>query len=265
MKDLSAVKVQHTLRDPAQSRLGKYRELIVGKPGWWPLLRFELICGLVGGMPGALGIWLRGKLYPRLLGSVGRGVVFGRHVTFRHPHKIHLGDGAVIDDLCMLDAKGFANQGITLGEGVFIGRGSVLVCKDGDIHLEAGVNLSYFCEIFSSNRVTVGAKSMVAAYCYLMSGGAYDCESPIPFADQGEFASVGPLEIGPGCWLGAKAVVLDGACIGAGTVVGAGAVVNRPLPAHSVAVGVPARVVRSLGAPRPAESREGVGEACGSA
>jgi acetyltransferase-like isoleucine patch superfamily enzyme len=240
VKDLSGVKVQHTLHDPAKSRLGKYRELVVGEPGWWLLLRFELVCGLVGGLPGALGIWLRGKLYRRLLGSVGRGVVFGRHVTFRHPRKIHLGNGVVIDDLCMLDAKGFANRGITLEEGVFVGRNSVLVCKDGDIHLEQGANISYFCEIFSSNRVTVGAKTMVAAYCYLMSGGSYDCESPIPFADQEQFASAGPLEIGRDCWLGAKVVVLDGASIGDGAVIGAGAVVVKDVGERQVVRGNPA-------------------------
>src|SRR5262249_16902307 len=157
----------------------------------------------VGGMPGALGIWLRGKLYRRLLGAVGRNAIFGRSVTFRHPRKIRLGDGVVLDDHCMLDAKGAANRGITLGDGVFVGSNSILVCKDGDIEIERGVNISYFCEIFSSNRVTVGAKSAIAAYCYLMSGGAYDYESPLPPADQEQFASEGPLVVGPGCWLGA--------------------------------------------------------------
>jgi acetyltransferase-like isoleucine patch superfamily enzyme len=57
---------------------------------------------------------------------------------------------------------------------------------------------------------------------------------------------VGPLEIGAGCWLGAKVVVLDGASIAEGSVVGAGAVVNRPLPARSLALGVPARVVKTI-------------------
>jgi acetyltransferase-like isoleucine patch superfamily enzyme len=264
VKDLSAVKVQHTLRDPAKSRLQKYRELVIGEAGWWPLLRYELICGLVGGMPGALGIWLRGRLYRRILGSVGRGVVFGRNLTFRHPRKIHLGDGVVIDELCMLDAKGFSNGGITLDEGVFVGRNSILVCKDGDIHIERGVNISFFCEIFSSNQVTVGAKTLIAAFCYLMSGGSYDLESAIPMADQEQFASVGPLEIGPGCWLGAKTVVLDGASIGAGSVIGAGAVVNRPIPARSVAVGIPARVVRSIGTSCREGGVKGVYGTCGS-
>ncbi|MFC5729419.1 MULTISPECIES: DapH/DapD/GlmU-related protein [Nocardioides] len=47
-------------------------------------------------------------------------------------------------------------------------------------------------------------------------------------------------------WLGGGAIVLPGATIGDETVVGAGAVVTRDLPADVVAVGNPARVVRTL-------------------
>lgn len=55
-----------------------------------------------------------------------------------------------------------------------------------------------------------------------------------------------PISIGSNVWLGGGAVVLPGVTIGDNTVVGAGAVVTRDLPADMVAVGNPARVVRSL-------------------
>lgn len=55
-----------------------------------------------------------------------------------------------------------------------------------------------------------------------------------------------PIVIGDNAWLGGGVIVLAGVTIGANTVVGAGAVVTRDLPANVVAVGVPARVVRSL-------------------
>lgn len=50
------------------------------------------------------------------------------------------------------------------------------------------------------------------------------------------------IHIGSGAWIGAHAVVM--ADVGEGSVVGAGAVVVHPIPAHALAVGVPARVVR---------------------
>ncbi len=58
-----------------------------------------------------------------------------------------------------------------------------------------------------------------------------------------------PIVIGDNVWLGGGVVVLPGVTIGENTVVGAGSVVTRNLPANVVAVGNPARVVRSLEQP----------------
>lgn len=55
-----------------------------------------------------------------------------------------------------------------------------------------------------------------------------------------------PITIGDNVWLGGGVIVLGGVSIGENTVVGAGAVVTRDLPANVVAVGNPARVVRTL-------------------
>ena len=52
------------------------------------------------------------------------------------------------------------------------------------------------------------------------------------------------LHVGEGAWLGINAVIM--ADIGAHAIVGAGAVVTKPVPDYAVAVGVPARVVKSL-------------------
>ncbi|BCJ73633.1 maltose O-acetyltransferase [Catellatospora sp. IY07-71] len=55
-----------------------------------------------------------------------------------------------------------------------------------------------------------------------------------------------PITIGDNVWLGSGAIVLPGVTIGENTVVGAGAVVTRDLPANVVAVGNPARVIRTI-------------------
>jgi maltose O-acetyltransferase len=56
-----------------------------------------------------------------------------------------------------------------------------------------------------------------------------------------------PIRIGDGVWIGGGAIVLPGVAIGDGCVVGAGSVVTRDLPPGSLAVGNPARIIRSLG------------------
>lgn len=68
--------------------------------------------------------------------------------------------------------------------------------------------------------------------------------APGPRRDKWEAAE--PIRIGDNVWLGGGAIVLPGVTIGDNTVVGAGAVVTRDLPADVVAVGNPARVVRTV-------------------
>ena len=65
-----------------------------------------------------------------------------------------------------------------------------------------------------------------------------------PRRDKWEAAS--PITIGDNVWLGGGVIVLPGVTIGDNTVVGAGAVVTRDLPPNVVAVGNPARVIRSI-------------------
>ncbi len=55
-----------------------------------------------------------------------------------------------------------------------------------------------------------------------------------------------PVVIGKNCWLGAGALIMPGVTIGDNTVVGAGSVVTRDLPANVVAVGAPCRVLRAI-------------------
>ncbi|MCZ6800991.1 MAG: acyltransferase [Nitrospirae bacterium] len=224
-------------------RWKKYAEWVIGKTTLTGMVKYELITCLLGNWPGAMGLYLRSKVYPWILGEVGSNVVFGRGITLRHPHKIRIGKNVTIDEQCVLDAKGATNKGISIGDEVFIGRNSIIYCKDGDIEIQPQANISSNCEVFSSNQVVVGKGTLIAAYCFIMSGGTYDYRhGHVEFADQDVY-SKGPTLIGQGCWLGAKVVVLDHVSIGDGSVVGAGAVVTKDLPAGSVAVGMPARSV----------------------
>jgi acetyltransferase-like isoleucine patch superfamily enzyme len=234
-------RVQDELSRPGVSARDKYAALIVGQPGWGPLIKHELVVMLSQSVPGALGLVLRKSLYPLLLGACGRNVVFGQNVVLRHPHKVHIGDNVVVDDNCLVDAKGTSNAGIRIGSGVFIGRNTILSCKNGDIELGDGANIGFNCEIFSASRVRIGRNALVAAYCYLIGGDHDFSDASRPVLDQARKSS--GITVGDGAWLGAGAKVLDGVDIGANAVIGAGAVVRDSVPERATAVGVPARVV----------------------
>ena len=239
---VESVEIQKELFSAGKSALAKYRDLIIGRPGWWALIKYEVIT-LFSYMPGAAGLWIRSKLYPCLLGRCGKGVVFGCGVVLRHPHKIFLGDQVVIDDHCVLDAKGQSNRGIEVGPGVFIGRNSILSCKNGDIILQDGANIGFNCEIFSGARVQVGKKVMLAAYTYLIGGGHESDSTAVAPLEQARTAR--GITVGDGSWLGAGVLVLDGVTLGEQSIVGAGAVVTRSVDPRAVVAGVPARLMRS--------------------
>jgi acetyltransferase-like isoleucine patch superfamily enzyme len=239
------MRAQEQLFDRRTSAREKYAALVVGRPGLGPLVKHELITLLSQNTPGALGLLLRKTLYPSLLGACGGNVIFGQNVVLRHPHKIRIGHDVVIDDNCLIDAKGRSNRGITIGSGVFIGRNTILSCKDGDIDIDDRANIGFNAEIFSASTVRIGTDTLIAAYCYII-GGDHDFSDPSqPVLAQAR-RSTG-VTIGNGAWLGAGAKVLDGVSVGDGAVVGAGAVVREAIPARAVAVGVPARVVGQRG------------------
>lgn len=55
-----------------------------------------------------------------------------------------------------------------------------------------------------------------------------------------------PITVEDDCWIGAGAILLPGVTIGHGSVIGAGSVVNKDIPANCVAAGNPCRVIRRL-------------------
>jgi acetyltransferase-like isoleucine patch superfamily enzyme len=240
-KPPSTVGIQETLRGPRSAR-EKYQDLVVGSRSLGRLVLYELVVTFAAWVPGALGLLLRRLAYPWVLGAVGRNVTFGQGVVLRHPSKIRIGDDVTIDDLVLLDAKGTANRGITIGGGSFVGRGTILSCKDGDIVLGEQVNIGFHSEIFSGSTVEVGRYGLFAAHTYLVGGGHEHGRLDQPVIHQPR-TSLG-ITLGENVWLGTGAKVMDGVHIGRDVVVGAGAVVTGDLPDGTVAVGVPARVVK---------------------
>jgi acetyltransferase-like isoleucine patch superfamily enzyme len=247
MQEEFEASLQKKLIDQRKSFSQKYAALVIGKQGFWVFLKYELIVLLFSWVPGALGYALRRIFYPSLLGSVGRGVVFGKGITLRHPHKIRIGDNTTIDDFAVLDAKGEDNRGILIGRNVYIGRNTILSCKEGSIVLGDYNNLSANCSLLSETEIELGPYCFLAGNCYLVAGGNHsfeDVTTPIMF--QPSF-SKGGIRIAEDVWLAAGTIVLDGVTIGKGCVVGAGSVVTRSLPELSVAVGAPARVRKTRG------------------
>ena len=225
------------------SSLRKYQDIVVGSHRLSTLFRYEFITSLFGPLPGAAGMVLRKISYPGLLGRCGGGAVFGRNITIRHPGKIFLGRNVILDDNCVLDAKGSNNRGIFIGDNVIVGRNSVISCKDGDIHIGNNTNIAMNCFIQSAKTVRIGSNVLFAAYCYVIGGGDHETDrTDIPILAQGQI--VKGITIEDNCWLGAGVKVVDGITVGRDSIIGASAVVTKDVPEFSIAAGVPAKVLK---------------------
>lgn len=239
------------------SPLRAYQDLVVGSRSWLRLVHYETSVWAAY-CPGALGVLLRKLLLPGLLAFSGRGTVWGHGVVLRHPGKMRIGEGVVVDDLAYFDAKGCAEGEFEIGDGVFVSRGCIVSGKDGPLRLGPRVNLGEGCTLYASTGLEIGADTMLAAKCYI-GGGRYD-----PHGRRDRPLARQPLprrgvRIGPDCWLGAGVTVVDGVTIGRGAVVGAGAVVTEDILPYSIAAGVPARRIGMRGEenhPQQAGSRD---------
>lgn len=224
--------------------LGAYRRLCVGKEGFWFFLRYELALLFLRNLQGGLGIFCRSIFMRGLFGRAGRRIFISPGVTLRNPRRIELGDDVILDEGCVLDAKGERDGGIRLGRRVFVSRQTHLGCREGSITVGDNVSFGPFTLVhsFDASAVRVGSDVMIAANCYIAGSPSYRHErTDIPMAEQGLEEGRG-IEIGDDVWIGASTVIMDGARVGRGSIIGAMSLVRGEIPPYSIAFGIPATV-----------------------
>ena len=131
---------------------------------------------------------------------------------------------------------------IILGRWVHLGAHTALRCHEGTLSVGdktvLGRNVSVNCYL----DVEIGSSVLFADDIYVCDFDHHFDDLSRPIKDQGIAKS--RVRIEPDVWLGTKVTVSRGVVIGAGSVIGANAVVTHDLPPYSVAVGVPARVIK---------------------
>ena len=224
------------------SAVAKYKSFFVGRDDWLALIKYELVTTLCGLFPGALGFFLRSKLYRSLFAQMGLGVQWGSNITLRHPYKMVIEDHAAIDNDCMLCARGSDAGKFRIGKDTIISRGSFIQSKAGGIEIGAHCSIGVQCYIGAVNDILIGDHVLIAGQCYI-GGGRYPLsKNGVPMKEQGAYSD-GPITIGNDVWIGAGVKILDNVKIGEGAVVGAGAVVTKDVAPYTIVGGIPARVI----------------------
>jgi acetyltransferase-like isoleucine patch superfamily enzyme len=102
--------------------------------------------------------------------------------------------------------------------------------------------LNVNCKLMDSGKITIGNNVFIAPnVCIITEEHAMDVEQRIKGLEY-----TYPVTIGDNVWISTGALILPGVTIGANSVIGAGSVVTKDIPANSLAVGNPCKVIRTL-------------------
>lgn len=93
-------------------------------------------------------------------------------------------------------------------------------------------------------NVTIGKYCMLGPEIVFYTQNHSFERTDIPMCQQG-FKEIKPITIEDDCWIGRRVIILPGVTIGKGSIIGAGAIVAKDIPPYSVAVGNPAKVIKS--------------------
>lgn len=181
-----------------------------------------------------------------VLGSIRKRAYIAPSAKIKCAPKIKTGYNLSVDRGCYIDA--LSVDGICFGDNVSIGKYTCIECsgtlKDLGKGLIVGNNVGLGTHGFfgCAGGVSIGDNTIFGNYVSIHSENHNYKDRNTPIRLQG--VNRKGIKIGRDCWIGAKATILDGADIGDGCIVAAGAVVRGKIPPYSIIGGVPAKVIK---------------------
>jgi acetyltransferase-like isoleucine patch superfamily enzyme len=161
--------------------------------------------------------------YYRLAGvSIGSGSAVSLLVSLRRPYNISIGDSTVIGKNCMLHC----------------------LAPDASIVIGSGSLLTQSVQIYSVGQVIIEDHVMLAGNVFVADATHCYATGDIPYSRQG-FTKSSPVVIREGSWIGQNSIIMPGCSVGRCSIVGANSVVNTSIPDYSIAVGSPAKVIKT--------------------
>ena len=132
------------------------------------------------------------------------------------------------------------------GDGVWVAA-PFFVDYGENIHIGSNVEINMNCVFLDCNRITIGNNSGIGpgVHIYAVTHPTHP-EERLQKGEQFWKSYTAPVTIGNNVWIGGSSVILPGVTIGDNVTIGAGRVVAKSIPANSIAVGNPCRVIRNI-------------------
>jgi acetyltransferase-like isoleucine patch superfamily enzyme len=203
---------------------------------------------LVGWMPTVAGIGIRGMLYKLILNIDGWAAI-ENGVRLRFGNYIWLGHGSYLDKGAYLHA---CPNGIKVGANTIVMYGAILHVynfrdlPNSVIQIGRDCLIGEYSVIRGQGGVVIGDRVYTSPFTQIIAVNHVFDNPQRPFVEQGITAE--GIVIEDDVWLGAGSIITDGVTIGKGSVVAAGAVVTQDVAPGTVVGGVPAKIIRDVGA-----------------
>lgn len=183
--------------------------------------------------------FLRG-LWKRLFIKKASGLfLVGKHVQIKHGYNVICGKNVKFEDY--VEIHGLCSEGLNFGDYVTISRG-VMIRPSSYYGGDCGVGLTIgehssigpYGYVGCSGKIVIGKNVMFGPKCSLFAENHVFSDTESTIKSQG-VAQKGII-IEDDCWIGSNVIILDGVTIGKGSVIGAGTLVTKNIPAGSVVI-----------------------------
>ncbi len=208
-------------------------------------LKERLLTTLFGGIPNIfLGKKLRSLVYRSLLSRIGRSVNIQHFVELIGTPCIEIGDRVSLLKGVQINALGHPNNKVHIKDRVRLERGvDIRSLHDTHIIIDEDAYIGPYVVISGTGDIKIGKNCLIAPHCGIFANNHIFTDPTRTIEEQGITRK--GIVIEDDCWLGHNVTVLDGVIIGKGSIIGAGSVVSKNIPAFSIAVGTPARIIKN--------------------
>ncbi len=190
--------------------------------------------------------FVRGLICKLSLGKSGGLLFIGPHCSIKYRSKISMGRTVTIGRNVEINA--LSEEGVRIGNNVTILSNTIIECtgviRNVGLGLTIGnnVGIAQNCFIQVRGKVIIGNDVIIGPGVSIFSENHRFDDPDLPVSVQGETRKGVIIE--EGAWIGTKAIILDGVCVGRNSVIAAGSLVNRDVPRYSVVGGVPAKILK---------------------
>ena len=159
----------------------------------------------------------------------------------RYGRRVKLGKWVRLERSATIKVGKKPSEHVSIGRGCHIHQGVIIATYGGSVEIGEGCSINPYSVIYGHGGLIIGKGCQIAAHVVCIPANHIFDDPQTPIAKQGETRE--GITIKDDVWIGTRATILDGVTIGKGSVVAAGAVVTKDVPAMTVVAGVPARQI----------------------